>query len=108
MGETADILSYGSPIFASLDGDEAGAGENQEASPDYTVVARYPEGNPFRSGRLIGDHILHNKPVLIEAGYGKGKIILFGFRPQNRAQTHGTFMLFFNSLYYGPAAKDIE
>jgi hypothetical protein len=108
MGETADILSYGSPIFASLEGDEAGAGENQEESPEYKVVARYPEVNPFRSGRLIGGHILHNKPVLIDAGYGKGKIILFGFRPQNRAQTHGTFMLFFNSLYYGQAVKDIE
>ncbi len=108
MGKTADILSYGSPVFEFLEGDESGADENQEVSPEYKVVARYPEGNPFRSGRLIGDHILHNKPVLIEAGYGKGKIILFGFRPQNRAQTHGTFMMFFNSLYYGPAVTDFE
>jgi hypothetical protein len=58
------------------------------------------------SGRLIGDHIFHNKPALVEMDYGKGKVILFGFRPQNRAQPHGTFMLFFNSLYYGPAATE--
>ena len=70
------------------------------------VIARYPNGNPFKSGRLIGDHILHNKPALVEVGYGEGRIILFGFRPQNRAQTHGTFMLFFNSLYYGSAKTD--
>ena len=70
------------------------------------VVARYPNGNPFMSGRLIGDHILHNKPALVEVGSGKGKIIMFGFRPQNRAQPHGTFMLFFNSLYYGPAVTE--
>ena len=106
MEKTADILSYGSPVFEFLDGDKAGSKEDQEGSPDLRVVARYPDGNPFRSGRLIGEQILHNKPALIEVGYGKGRIILFGFRPQNRAQTHGTFMMFFNSLYYGPAVTD--
>jgi hypothetical protein len=97
MNETANLLIYGSPVFEFIESDEA-----QPASLD--IVAHYPDSNPFMSGRLIGDHILHNKPALVEADYGKGKIIMFGFRPQNRAQPHGTFMLFFNSLYYGPAA----
>jgi hypothetical protein len=106
MGKTADILSYGSPMFEFLGEEKAGPDGDLPGSPDLKVVARYPDGNPFRSGRLIGDHILHNKPVLIESRQGKGRIILFGFRPQNRAQTHGTFMMFFNSLYYGPAVMD--
>ena len=35
---------------------------------------------------------------MISASYGKGKIILYGFRPQHRAQMHGTYKLFFNAL----------
>jgi hypothetical protein len=103
MEETANVVSYGSPVFEFLDIDEMNPDEKQAFLSDLNVVARYPNGNPFMSGRLIGDHILHNKPVLVEVGCGEGRIILFSFRPQNRAQTHGTFMLFFNSLYSGPA-----
>jgi hypothetical protein len=106
MDNTANVLSYGSPFFESLDTDEMKPAEKQSWLSDVKVVARYPNGNPFMSGRLIGDHILHNKPALVEVACGKGKIIMFGFRPQNRAQPHGTFMLFFNSLYYGPAATE--
>lgn len=108
MGKTADILSYNSPIFEFIEKEEIEAGKPQVRLNDVTVVARYPNSNPFRSGRLIGDKILHNKPALLEVEMGQGRIILFGFRPQNRAQTYGTFMLFFNSLYYGPAVLDAE
>ncbi|MFC2160774.1 M14 family zinc carboxypeptidase [Acidobacteriota bacterium] len=96
MEKSADIISFGSPVFEFLEVDEA-----QIPLEDVKVVAHYPNSNPFRSGRLIGNQILHNKPALVEVESGDGRIILFGFRPQNRAQTHGTYMLFFNSLYYG-------
>jgi hypothetical protein len=105
MEDTAAVLSYGSPVFEHLDTDAMESGEKDAFLTDLNVVARYPNGNPFMSGRLIGDRILHNKPALVEVECGKGRMILFAFRPQNRAQTHGTFMLFFNSLYYGPAAE---
>jgi len=104
MEKTADILSYNSPVFEFSVEEKTTTGEQKDRLPDVKVVARYPNSNPFRSGRLIGDQILHNKPALLEFGCGKGRIILFGFRPQNRAQTYGTFMLFFNSLYYSQAA----
>ncbi len=96
MTNTADIVSFGSPVLDFLE-----EGDKEELLKDIRVIARYPNSSPFRSGRLIGEKILFNKPALIEAERGEGRIIVFGFRPQNRAQTHGTFMLFFNSLYYG-------
>jgi hypothetical protein len=108
MGKTANILSYDSPLFEFLGADKNAAEDNEGLFTEVKVLARYPDSNPFKSGRLIGDHILHNKPVLVEVGYGEGRMILFGFRPQNRAQTHGTFMLFFNSLYYGAAKANPE
>ncbi len=108
MEQTANILSYGSPLFEFLDVDKIAPAKKQGLLTNVKVIARYPNSNPFKSGRLIGDHILHNKPALVEVGSGEGRIILFGFRPQNRAQTHGTFMLFFNSLYYGAAKTDSE
>jgi hypothetical protein len=31
---------------------------------------------------------------------GKGKIVMFGFRVQHRAQTEGTFKMLFNSILW--------
>ncbi len=104
MEKTADILSYGSPVFEFLGENNTATDETLTLLTDVKVIANYPNSNPFRSGRLIGDEVLYGKPALIEVGCGDGRIILFGFRPQNRAQTYGTFKLFFNSLYYGGAS----
>jgi hypothetical protein len=103
MDKTAAVMFYESPVFEFLKTEEMKSNEKDAWLSSYKVVARYPNGNPFMSGRLIGDQILYAKPALIEVDCGKGKIIMFGFRPQNRAQPHGTFKLFFNSLYYGPS-----
>jgi hypothetical protein len=103
MGSSSDILFYGSPLLDFLNTEELSKRKDGLPVSQLKVVASFPDSNPFRSGRLIGEGILHKKPVLIEAAYGKGKIVMFAFHPQHRAQTHGTFMLFFNSLYYGQA-----
>ncbi len=66
-------------------------------------VARYIDGNPLRSGWLLGPQFIAGKSALVEAGMGKGRVVLFGFRTQHRAQTWGTFKFLFNAILLGGA-----
>lgn len=61
-------------------------------------VAKYAEKDLLMSGWLLGEKYLHGKTALAEAEYGKGKIVMFAFRPQHRGQTWGTFPFVFNVL----------
>jgi hypothetical protein len=64
-------------------------------------VARYVDGNPLRSGWLLGPQFIAGKSALVDVSLGKGRVVLFGFRAQNRAQTWGTFKFLFNSILLG-------
>jgi hypothetical protein len=64
-------------------------------------IARYAESNPLRSGWLLGPQYIAGKSALVDASLGKGRVVLFGFRTQHRAQTWGTFKLLFNSIMLG-------
>ena len=62
------------------------------------LLVQYPERDILQSGWLVGEDQIAGTAGMISTQYGKGSVILFGFRPQHRAQTHGTFKLFFNAL----------
>jgi hypothetical protein len=62
------------------------------------TVAEYAEKNALLSGYMLGEKFMSGKTALAETSYGKGKIILFAFRPQHRGQTFGTFPFIFNAL----------
>jgi hypothetical protein len=61
-------------------------------------VATYAAKDALMSGWMLGEKLINGKAALAETNYGKGKIVLFAFRPQHRGQTFATFPLLFNSL----------
>jgi hypothetical protein len=67
------------------------------------VIARYPERDDdiLRSGFLTGASAIAGKAAAIEAPVGRGRVVMFGFRPQYRGQSYGTFRMLFNALLYG-------
>ncbi|MEW6735200.1 MAG: hypothetical protein AB1489_28170, partial [Acidobacteriota bacterium] len=63
------------------------------------VIAFYGETTPLRSGSLLGAERLLSRIAMAEIPVEKGRVILYGFRVQHRAQTYGTFKLLLNSLF---------
>ena len=69
------------------------------------TLATYPkERNPLASGYLLHPERIQGKAAALEVFYGDGRVYLFGFRPQWRGQSHGTYKLVFNTIYDSPAA----
>jgi beta-galactosidase GanA len=64
------------------------------------IIAKYPDNSKdiLLSGWALGQEKLAGKAALVQINIGKGKIILFGFRPQYRGQSLATFPLLFNAI----------
>ena len=91
----------GSPLAHGLEPETAVWFESSpvfEAPPD-TAVLRYPSANPLASGWLIGDTHVHGRAALVEVPLGRGRVVLFGFRPQYRGQAWATYIPLLNALY---------
>jgi hypothetical protein len=64
------------------------------------VLAKYPkQTNPLESGLLLHPEAIEGKAAAVELAYGRGRILLFGFKPQFRGQSHATYKYLFNELY---------
>jgi len=77
------------PVFESLPSPH---------SEDYEKIVELPERDILQSGWFIGEDKISGMTAMASIKTGNGKAVLIGFRPQHRAQTHGTFKLVFNTL----------
>jgi len=93
--DTHHPLAAGLPEDLAIWSEQSPAWDTQESAP-----VRYPEANLLASGWLLGQKYLAGKAALVDAKLGTGHVILFGMRPQYRAQSYQTFKLFFNALLY--------
>jgi hypothetical protein len=91
-GVAADTFGFyiNSPFFSVVEG---------FASHKTSVVARYPNTNVVASGWLRGEDVMAGRAAIVAIDMNPGRVVLFGLRPQHRAQTHATFPLLFNALY---------
>lgn len=98
-------LAYGMPeeaLATFLPG-----GQVYETVPDPRSVGverivTYPDRDILQSGWLLGENAIANRAAVVSVRKGRGTIVMIGFRPQHRAQTHGTFKLLFNALVDRP------
>ena len=92
MPKSSIAWAEDSPAFEILTGGEIPASQAR-------VVAWYPpDQEPLLSGWLLGANFIKGKAALVEVELGKGRVVLFGFRPQYRAQSLATYPLFFNAI----------
>jgi hypothetical protein len=69
-------------------------------SQEVSVVARYPNTEVRASGWLRGEDLMYGRAAVVAVDMNPGKVVLFGIRPQHRAQTHATLPMLFNALYW--------
>ncbi len=71
------------------------------------VIASYPDDarDILASGWIKGADKLERKSAVVALELGKGKVVLFGFRVQHRAQTEDTFKLLFNAIHWSGMAE---
>jgi hypothetical protein len=96
--DTRHPLAYGMPDHAAVRFTQCPAFRLLPYIRESRAVGYYEDGNPLLSGWLIGPEKLAGKTALAEIPVKKGRVILFGFRVQSRAQTFGTFKLLFNAI----------
>ncbi|TFG64957.1 MAG: hypothetical protein E4H28_04680 [Gemmatimonadales bacterium] len=99
--DTAASLAAGMPFDATA-WLEGGSAFRVPAGTPMKVIARYGSRPVTRSGWIVGESWIAGRPAMVELSRGRGRVILFGFRPQYRGQSMATYPLLFNALKRSP------
>jgi zinc carboxypeptidase len=100
--DTTNAVAFGMPDTAAVYFTNSVTFDVTAAS-QVRVIARYPERGEdiLLSGYLQGASQIAGKAAAISAPVGRGHVVMFGFRPQHRGQSYGTFRMLFNALLAG-------
>ena len=102
---TVHVEDAKNPLTAGISADtsvmfERGPAFGTKTGFKGTVLARYPrERSPLMSGYLAGPDRLQGQIAALAADYGKGRVLLLGFKPQWRGQSHAGYKFFMNAFY---------
>jgi hypothetical protein len=107
--DPTDPLAFGMPkdaiVFSS--GGEAFeitlARSYNRGDREIHSVVSFATKDLLASGWVSGEKQVLGKHALVNARYGKGRVVLFGFRPQFRGQSYGAFKFLLNAIYLGSA-----
>jgi hypothetical protein len=110
--KTLAVRYAGGPLLQA--GPPAGVEQFAGTSPDRPqVIARFTGGEGgVLSGLMRNPDQIRNRPMIVDAPSGKGRVILFANNPIYRWQTFGEHAMIFNSILFwndmpaaAPAAK---
>ena len=97
LGRETNAYFINSSAFETTD-TKATADPQATADPKVQIIARYAKQNVLRSGWLLGEERIRGRIALAEVRLGKGRVVLFAFRPQHRGQTWATFPFIWNAI----------
>ncbi len=83
------VFSRGRPVFAT---------SIPRFDMDRRVIGKYADKNVLLSGYIEKPEKLADRSAMVWLKKGKGQIVLYGFSPQFRSSTQGSFKLLFNAL----------
>ena len=96
-----NALAYGMPadgLAAFLSGNQVYEVVATPRNDRVKRIVTFVDRDILQSGWLLGEDVIAEKAAMVSVQHGLGQVVLIGFRVQHRAQTHGTFKLFFNTL----------
>jgi hypothetical protein len=105
--DTSNPIAFGMPeqgLALFMAGSQVYEITSMDRGQDVDIIATYVDRDILQSGWLLGEQVIARKAAAVTVKHGDGKVVLLGFRPQHRDQTHGTFKLVFNALINGPSA----
>jgi hypothetical protein len=77
--------------------------DGHDDGPAPEVLLRYAPSRLLLSGWIRGADVLEGRAAWVRAPVGRGRVHLFGFRPQYRSWSQGAFQLLFRALLLDPS-----